>query len=210
MNTRAGAFVDLGGMDGLIHLSELSWQRVKHPSEVLKVGQELEVFVLGVDKINKKVALGLKELQPDPWEMATEYFKPGQIIKVKILRFAKFGAFAELGYGLEGLIHISEMSKEPIQDPGDAAKIGDEVEVKVLRVLPEQQKIGLSMKAAVVKKEKEKIKEVNTSLPEQKVTIGDMIAEKEKAQAEKEEEYEEESEEPAQDEAKDQDASSEA
>lgn len=208
-----GAFVDLGGMDGLIHLSELSWKRVKHPSEVLKVGQELEVFVLGVDKVDKKIALGLKELQPDPWEMATEYFKPGQIVKVKILRFAKFGAFADIGHDLEGLIHISEMSKEPIQDPGDAAKIGDEVEVKILRVLPEQQKIGLSIKAAIAKKEKEKIKEVNTSLPEQKVTIGDMIAEKEKVQAEREEEFEEETEEKedtAPDETKDQASSSEA
>lgn len=199
-----GAFVDLGGMDGLIHLSELSWKRVKHPSEVLKVGQELEVFVLGVDKVDKKIALGLKELQPDPWEMATEHFKPGQIIKVKILRFAKFGAFADIGHDLEGLIHISEMSKEPIQDPGDAAKIGDEVEVKILRVLPEQQKIGLSIKAAIVKKEKEKQKETIPAQPEQKVTIGDMIAEKEKVQAEREEEFEEETEETAQDEPKDQ------
>ncbi|MEA3494294.1 MAG: 30S ribosomal protein S1 [Candidatus Margulisiibacteriota bacterium] len=211
-----GAFVDLGGMDGLIHLSELSWKRVKHPSEVLKVGQELEVFVLGVDKVNKKIALGLKELQPDPWEMATEYFKPGQIVKVKILRFAKFGAFADIGHGLEGLIHISEMSKEPIQDPGDAAKIDDEVEVKILRVLPEQQKIGLSIKAAIIKKEKEKLSEVTSSQPEQKVTIGDMIAEKEKALAEKEdsseasEEEEKEKEAPARDETNDQDMSSEA
>ncbi len=208
-----GAFVDLGGMDGLIHLSELSWKRVKHPSEVLKVGQELEVFVLGVDKVNKKIALGLKELQPDPWETATEYFKPGQIVKVKILRFAKFGAFADIGHDLEGLIHISEMSKEPIQDPGDAAKIGDEVEVKILRVLPEQQKIGLSIKAAIIKKEKDNLKETTTSQPEQKVTIGDMIAEKEKVQAEREEEFEEETEEKedtAPDETRDQASSSEA
>jgi len=141
-----GAFVDVGGIDGLIHLSELSWKRVKHPSELLKVGQELDVFVLGVDKISKKVALGLKELQPDPWVNAGEYFKAGQLVKAKILRFAKFGAFAELEHDLEGLIHISEISREPVQKPEDAIKIGDEVEVKVLRVIPEEQKIGLSIR----------------------------------------------------------------
>jgi ribosomal protein S1 len=189
-----GAFVDLGGIEGLIHLTELSWKRVKNPSEILKVGQELDVFVLGVDRINRKIALGLKELQPDPWEKASEYFKPGQIIKVKILRFAKFGAFAALEHDLEGLIHISEMSKDMIQSPSDAATIGDEVDVKILRVLPEEQKIGLSMKAVVVQKEKENLKVANASTPEQKVTIGDMIAEKEKekVKAERESEIEDE------------------
>ncbi len=190
-----GAFVDIGGIEGLIHLSELSWKRVKHPSEVLKMGQDLDVFVLGVDKVNKKVALGLKELQDDPWVNAADYFKPGQIVKAKILRFAKFGAFAELEHGLEGLIHISEMSKEPVQKPEDAAKIGDEVEVKILRVLPEEQKIGLSIKEAILQKEKEELKEVSPPSEEKKVTIGDIIAEKEKAKAEREAEEEQEVEE---------------
>ncbi len=186
-----GAFVDLGGIEGLIHLSELSWKRVKHPSEVLKLGQELDVFVLGVDKISKKVALGLKELQPDPWVNAGDYYKPGQIVKAKILRFAKFGAFAELDHGLEGLIHISELSREPVQKPEDAVRIGDVVDVKILRVLPEEQKIGLSIKEAVKQKEKKEVKE---SAPEEeapKVTIGDIIAQKEKERAEREAEEEE-------------------
>ena len=188
-----GAFVDIGGIEGLIHLSELSWKRVKHPSEVLKLGQEIDVFVLGVDKISKKVALGLKELQPDPWVNAADYFKPGQIVKAKIMRFAKFGAFAELEHGLEGLIHISEISKEPVQKPEDAAKVGDVVEVKVLRVLPEEQKIGLSIKEALLQKEKEELKKTTPPSEEsKKVTIGDIIAQKEKEKADREAEMEEE------------------
>lgn len=187
-----GAFVDLGGVEGLIHLSELSYKRVKHPSAVLKKDQELDVFVLGVDRVNKKVALGLKELQDDPWEKAREYYKPGQIVKVKVVRFCKFGAFAELGHDLEGLIHISEMSKNKIERPEDAGvKIGDEVEVKILRVLPEEQKIGLSIKAAQRKKEKEEMKKDIPALEENKVTIADMIKQKEKEKADREAEYEE-------------------
>ncbi|OGC06606.1 hypothetical protein A3H38_05470 [candidate division WOR-1 bacterium RIFCSPLOWO2_02_FULL_46_20] len=182
-----GAFINLGGVEGLIHLSELSWKRVKHPSEVLKVGQDIDVFVLGVDTVNKKVALGLKELQPDPWVNAADHFKPGQIVKVKILRFAKFGAFAELPHGLEGLIHISELSRAQVQSPGEAVKIGDEVEVKILRVLPEEQKIGLSIRQAQQTKEKEEAKK-NIPPPEEenKITIADMIAQKDKERAEKE------------------------
>lgn len=192
-----GAFVDLGGIEGLIHLSELSWKRVKHPSDVLQKGQELEVFVLGVDRTNKKIALGLKELQDDPWEKATEYYKAGQLIKVKILRFAKFGAFAELDHDLEGLIHISELSKTPVQDPGDAVKINDVVEVRILRVLPEEQKIGLSIREAQLQKEKKEIEETAPPAEESKVTIADMIAQKEKAKAEREAEEEEGTEEEA-------------
>jgi len=184
-----GAFVDIGGIEGLIHLSELSWKRVKHPSELLKMGQELDVFVLGVDKISKKVALGLKELQPDPWVNADEYFKAGQLVKAKIMRFAKFGAFAELEHDLEGLIHISEISRDPVQKPEDAVKIGDEVEVIVLRVIPEEQKIGLSIREVILQKEKESIKQAAPA-EEKKVTIADMIAQKEKDKAEREAEIE--------------------
>jgi 4-hydroxy-3-methylbut-2-enyl diphosphate reductase len=190
-----GAFVDLGGVEGLIHLSELSWKRVKHPSEVLKVGDEIDVYVLGVDKANKKISLGLRELQPDPWLNANDLYKPGQIVKAKVLRFAKFGAFAELERGLEGLIHVSEISKDPIQKPEDALKIGDTVDVKILRVIPEEQKIGLSIKEVLKDREKQALKEVSPpATEEKKVTIADMIAEKERARAEKEAETEAEEE----------------
>jgi ribosomal protein S1 len=187
-----GAFVDIGGIEGLIHLTELSWKRVKHPSDVLKAGEEIDVFVLGVDKINKKVSLGLKELQPDPWVNAAELYKPGQTVKAKVLRFAKFGAFVELEHGLEGLIHISELSKDPVQKPEDAVKIGDNVEVKILRVLPEEQKIGLSIRELQVEREKKAVKEAAPpAAEEKKVTIADMIAEKERSRSEKEEDTEE-------------------
>lgn len=193
-----GAFVDLGGIEGLIHLSELSWKRVKHPSEVLKTGDEIDVFVLGVDRVNKKVSLGLKELQPDPWVNAADLYKPGQVVKAKILRFAKFGAFVELEHGLEGLIHISELSREPVQKPEDAVKIGDTVDVKILRVIPDEQKIGLSIKEVLKDREKQAPKEVSPPpAEEKKVTIADMIAEKERAKAEKESEEQEEAEEEA-------------
>ena len=187
-----GAFVDLGGIEGLIHLSELSWKRVKHPSEVLKSGDDIDVFVLGVDRANKKVSLGLKELQPDPWAGAAELYKPKQVVKAKILRFAKFGAFAELEHGLEGLIHISELSLRPVQQPGDAVKIGDVVDAKILRVLPEEQRIGLSIREVLLDQERKAAppRETREAAPppaeEKKITIGDMIAEKERARAEKE------------------------
>lgn len=190
-----GAFVDLGGIEGLIHLSELSWKRVKSPTEVVKLGDEIEVFVLGVDKINKKVALGLRQLQPDPWASAAEHFRAGQVVKVKLLRFAKFGVFVELGYGLEGLIHISELSKEQVVNPEEAKypdgtpiKLGDTVDAKILRVIPDEQKIGLSIKQVHVERDRQALKEVQqtAAVEEKKVTIGDMIAEKERARAERE------------------------
>lgn len=182
-----GAFVDIGGVEGLIHLSELSWSRVNHPSEVLKIGQELDVFVLGVDKVNQKIALGLKELQPDPWVTVKEKFKVGQIVKGKVMRLVKFGAFVKIDEGLEGLVHISELSEKKVDKPEDAVKAGDKVDVKILRILPEEQKIGLSIKEAILEKQK---KEFEKQKSEVKVTIGDVIAEKEKQKSEKEAEEE--------------------
>lgn len=178
-----GAFVDLGGVEGLIHITELSWKRVKHPSDVLKAGQELEVFVLGVDKTNHKVALGLKELQHDPWATAAEKYKAGQIVKAKVLRLVKFGAFLEIEEGLEGLCHISELSKEKVVDPADVVKPGDMVEVKILRILPEEQKIGLSIREVQLAREKTAAQEKRAE--ETKVTIAETIKEKERARAEK-------------------------
>ena len=169
-----GAFVDIGGVEGLIHLTELSWKRVNHPGDILKVGQELDVFVLGVDKENKKVALGLKELEPDPWVKAAELYKPGQIVKAKIARFVKFGAFVELEGNLEGLIHISELSDKPITSPEEAVSVGSIVDVKVLKVLPDEQKIGLSIKEAKKDAEKPEVPQAE----KKSVTIGDVIKSK--------------------------------
>ena len=183
-----GAFVDIGGIEGLIHITELSWKRVNHPSEVLKIGDEIDVFVLGVDKDSRKVALGLKELQPDPWVSANELYKAGEIVKGKVVRLVNFGAFIELEKGLEGLCHISEISTKPVQRPEDVLKAGDEVSVKILRVLPEEQKIGLSIREIEIDKEKQMQKEVQEKeAKEKKVTIGDIVAEKKKTKAEGEE-----------------------
>lgn len=182
-----GAFVDLGGIEGLIHLSELSWKRVKNPSDVLKVGQDIDVFVLGVDQVNRKVSLGLKQLQQDPWAVASEKYKQGQTVKVKVLRLAKFGAFVEVEEGLEGLIHISELSKEKIETPDQAVKPGDIVEAKILRIIPDEQKVGLSIKEVLIEKEKSLLAEQKKE--ESKITIAEMIAEKERQKAEKEAEY---------------------
>jgi len=181
-----GAFVDIGGVEGLIHITELSWKRVNHPSEVLKIGDEIDVFVLGVDNVKKKIALGLKELQPDPWVQAEELYKAGDVVKGKVTRLIKFGAFVELEKGLEGLVHISELSAKPVHKPEDAVKEGDEVMVKILRVLPEEQKIGLSIKEIELDKEREELKKIKEKEEEEKkVTIADIVKEKEKKGTEK-------------------------
>ena len=174
-----GAFVDIGGVEGLIHITELSWKRVNHPSDVLKIGEEIDVFVLGVDKVKKKVALGLKELQPDPWVEAADLYKVGDIVKGKVVRLVKFGAFIELEKGLEGLCHISELSEKTVHRPEDAVKAGDEVQVKILRVLPDEQKIGLSIKEIALDKQREEVrKQKEKEAEEAKVTIGDIVKEK--------------------------------
>ncbi|MBI5700423.1 S1 RNA-binding domain-containing protein [Candidatus Saganbacteria bacterium] len=182
-----GAFVDLGGVEGLIHLTELSWKRVKHPSDVLKVGQELDVFVLGIDRAHNRISLGLKELQSDPWATVLEKYKAGQVVKVKVLRLAKFGAFVELEEGLEGLIHISELSKDKIDSPDKAVKPGDVVEAHILRIIPDEQKIGLSIKEVQLSKEKELAEEQKKE--ESKITIGEVLAQKEKTKAERDLEF---------------------
>ena len=178
-----GAFVNLGGVEGLVHLSELSWKRVKHPSEVLKVGDKIDVFVLGVDQVNKKISLGLKELQTDPWATVLDNYQVGKVVTVKVLRIVKFGAFVELEEGLEGLIHISELSKEKVLNPEDVVKPGDMVEAKILRIIPEEQKIGLSIRDVQIAKESEMIEA--QKIEESKVTIAEMIAEKERQKAER-------------------------
>lgn len=172
-----GAFVNLGGVEGLIHISELSWGRVRHPSEIVKVGDEVEVFIVSVDHKKKKIGLGLKQLQPDPWVKAKESYRAGQIVKVKVVRLVSFGAFVELEKGLEGLIHLSELANPAPAKPEDILKAGDEIEVKILRIIPEEQKIGLSLKAIEEQKNKEKIKETFNS-KENRVTIGDIMKEK--------------------------------
>lgn len=142
-----GAFVDLGGVEGLVHISELSWSRVSHPSDLVAVGQEVQVFILGIDRETGRISLGMKQLQPDPWVSVSERFQIGQIVKGTVTRVTNFGAFVQLEQNLEGLIHISELSTGHVKRVEDVLKPGDSVEAKVIKVLPDEQRIGLSLKA---------------------------------------------------------------
>jgi small subunit ribosomal protein S1 len=146
--TSFGAFVDIGGIEGLVHLSELSWQRVNEPADVVKMGDEVEVYVLSVDKDRQRIALSMKRLQTDPWSIVDEIYEVGQLLEANITKLTKFGAFARLldEYELEGLIHISEMSEDRIQHPRDVVRLGQDVAVRVIRVDPEQRQLGLSIK----------------------------------------------------------------
>ncbi len=144
--TDFGAFVDIGGVDGLLHVSELSWGRVDHPRDVLEEGREIEVKVLGVDREEERVSLGLKQLTPNPWKTAAEKYPDGTIVKGKVLRTAPFGAFVEVEPGIEGLVHISQLAHEHVEKTEDAVKPGDEVEVKVLGVDQDAQRMSLSIK----------------------------------------------------------------
>ena len=143
-----GAFVDLGGIDGLVHISELSWNHVNHPSEVVKVGDEVEVEVLDVDLQRERISLGLKQTTEDPWVKLVESYPVGSIVDGKITKVVPFGAFVALGSSIEGLVHISEMAAKHIDTPAQVVKVGDEVKVKVMDVNPERRRISLSMKAA--------------------------------------------------------------
>jgi small subunit ribosomal protein S1 len=143
-----GAFVDLGGADGLIHISELSWEQVNSPEDVVHVGQELDVFVLKVDRENLKIALSLRRLQPEPWDEVGSKFHVGQMVKGKVTKLANFGAFARIDGGIEGLIHISELSHQVIKHPRDVVSEGEEFELRIIRIEPERRRLGLSLKQA--------------------------------------------------------------
>ena len=141
-----GAFVDLGGIDGLVHISELSWGRVNHPRQVLRIGEEIEVYVLGVDKENRRIALSLKRLRPNPWLQVETKYHVGQVTRARITNIVDFGAFAQLEEGIEGLVHISELSDGPIGHPSEVVSLGDEVMVRILRIDSANHRLGLSMR----------------------------------------------------------------
>ncbi len=145
--TDYGAFIDLGGMDGLLHITDMSWGRVKHPSEVIQLGDEIKVMVLKYDAEKERVSLGLKQLQQDPWEAALAQFPVGTKLKGKIVSLADYGAFVELAEGVEGLIHVSEMSwTKRVKHPSQIVNVGDEVDVQVLDVDSTARRISLGMK----------------------------------------------------------------
>lgn len=143
-----GAFVDIGGSDGLLHVSEIGWSNISHPREALEVGQTIDVQVIRIDNDNQRIGLSRKRLLANPWDSVEERYKPGDIIHTTITRIVDFGAFAELEPGIEGLIHISEIADIAVAEPLKTIKVGDEVNAKVLRVDRKRQRVGLSLRQA--------------------------------------------------------------
>jgi small subunit ribosomal protein S1 len=142
-----GAFIDLGGADGLVHLSELSWGRVSHPREVLRVGDQVDAYVLNVDREKGRIGLSIKRLQPEPWSLVPEKYFVGQLVQGTITKLANFGAFARLDDDeIEGLIHISELSEDPIAHPKEVVKEGDIVTLRIIRIDADRRRMGLSLK----------------------------------------------------------------
>ena len=144
-----GAFVDIGGADGLVHLSELSWSRVRHPSEVLRVGQEVDVAVLGINPQERKIALSLKRTQAEPWSQVGDKYEVGQLVRGTITQLANFGAFSRIEDGIEGLIHVSEITDERITHPKQIVKEGDELILRIIRIDPQRRRMGLSLRRAL-------------------------------------------------------------
>ena len=143
-----GAFVDIGGADGLIHISELSWSQVDRPEEVVEVGQELDVYILKADSETKKIALSLKRLTPEPWESISDQLSVNDVVDATITKLPNFGAFARIEGSVEGLIHVSELTDRMVQHPREVVRQGDKIRVKVLRIEPERRRLGLSLKRA--------------------------------------------------------------
>jgi len=146
--TDFGAFIDLGGVDGLLHVSEMSWGRIQHPSEVLHEGQEIDVKVLRLDRERGRISLGYKQVLDNPWDSVEQRYPVGAIVRGKVVRLATFGAFVELEPGIDGLVHISQLADHHVTRPGEVVSVGEDVEVKVLRVDPIERRVSLSLREA--------------------------------------------------------------
>jgi small subunit ribosomal protein S1 len=141
-----GAFVDLDGMDGLIHISEISWSHVNHPSEVLEIGQTVSVKVLDIDRDRQRISLGLKQTQSDPWQQVLEQYNEGDVVEGKVTKVVTFGAFVEIMPGVEGLVHISELAQHHVENPREVVAQGDSVQAKIIEVDPDRRRLSLSLK----------------------------------------------------------------
>ncbi len=141
-----GAFVDLDGMDGLIHISELSWSHVNHPSEVLEIGQEVQVKVLDIDRDRQRISLGLKQTQSDPWQQVLDSYSVNDVVQGRVTKVVTFGAFVEILPGVEGLVHISELAAHHVENPREVVSQGDIVSVKVIEMDAERRRLSLSLK----------------------------------------------------------------
>lgn len=176
--TDYGAFIDLGGVDGLLHVSEMSWTRTDHPSEVCQVGDTLRVMVLDVDREHNRISLGRRQILPDPWKQAAAQIKANSLVTAKITRTVRTGAFAELvDFEMEGFIPVSELSDKRLQQASDAVKEGDEVTLKVLKIRPEARRMTLSLRGAEQEKERQEYQKYMASQEKAKITLGDQFAE---------------------------------
>ncbi|SEN27466.1 30S ribosomal protein S1 [Lihuaxuella thermophila] len=176
--TDFGAFVDIGGVDGLVHVSELAWHRVGHPSEVLTEGDHVKVKVLKVDRENERISLSLKETQEGPWDQAAKQIEPGQVLKGTVKRLVSFGAFVEVYPGVEGLVHVSQIARRHVATPADVLEEGQEVQVKVLSIQPEQKRISLSIKEVEQEEARKEVEEFdNNNQNGLNVTLGDVYPE---------------------------------
>lgn len=171
-----GAFVDIGGLDGLLHVSDMAYSRVKHPSEIVRVGDEIEVQVLKVDRAEAKVSLGLKQLKGSPWADAAERFPEGALVSGKVVRIAPFGAFVQLADGIDALVHISQLAPRRVAKVEDVVRIGDMISAKVIECKPEEKRISLSIRQAVEEAQAAADAEAVAGQPELPgVTIGDVL-----------------------------------
>src|SRR5262249_43041460 len=141
-----GAFVDLEGIDGLIHISELSWSHVNHPSEVVSIGDTVRVKVLDIDRERQRISLGLKQTQEDPWQRVLNEYKEGDVVDGKVTKIVAFGAFVQILPGVEGLVHISELAQHHVESPAEVVRPGDELQVKILEVDEARRRLSLSVK----------------------------------------------------------------
>jgi small subunit ribosomal protein S1 len=163
-----GAFVDIGGADGLVHLSELSWSRVRHPSELLKIGQEVDVYVLGINSQEKKIALSIKRTQAEPWSRVATSYEVGKLVRGTVTQVVNFGAFARIEDGIEGLIHVSELADERIQHPKQVVQEGQELILRIIRIDPQRRRMGLSLRRALDTPDEELIAEFGEGILEER------------------------------------------
>jgi small subunit ribosomal protein S1 len=141
-----GAFVDIGGADGLIHISELAWHRVKHPTDIVQIGEEIEVYILRLDEEGRRIGLSLKRLQPNPWTLVDEMYHVGQLIEGKVSRIAPFGAFISMKPGIEALLHISQLADHEVSDTSQIVTEGETYLLRIISIEAERQRLGLSLK----------------------------------------------------------------
>jgi small subunit ribosomal protein S1 len=188
--TDYGAFVDIGGVDGLLHISEMAWTRIKHPSDVLKVGDELQVMVLKTNLEQGRISLGLRQILPDPWTEARDKYQQGQVVHGSVTRLVPFGAFVQLDGGIEGIVPNQELTSRRINKPEEVVQVGDQVEVKIVELRPEERRMTLSIRQALEEKEYSEYETYSrgSSGGDDQVTIGDMVGGLEDEEFEEEQE----------------------